>query len=172
AAQEWGKPLLEAARIADRIPDLRPNVREAFRRFAEFIDGLGSRTAELSPAQSLEEHVEGLDYESYLLAEGPEGADRWENVRELVASAADWSEEGGGDEPSPPLERFLTEAALLSGNDSIAGAEEGVTLMTLHTAKGLEWPLVVLSGLEHGLFPLARAEEQPGGTEGARRVVF
>jgi len=46
AAQEWGKPLLEAARIADRIPDLRPNVREAFRRFAEFIDGLGGRTAE------------------------------------------------------------------------------------------------------------------------------
>src|SRR4029078_3719508 len=115
AAQEWGKPLLEAARIADRIPDLRPNVREAFRRFAEFIDGLGSRTAELSPAQSLEEHVEGLDYESYLLAEGPEGADRWENVRELIASAAEWSEvvAPDADEEATALWRALGEAAFL-----------------------------------------------------------
>ena len=88
---------------------------------------------------------------------------------ELVGQAA---EEVGGDEPSTPLERFLTEAALLSGNDSIAGAEDGVTLMTLHTAKGLEWPLVVLSGLEHGLFPLARAEEQPGGLEEERRLCY
>ena len=44
--------------------------------------------------------------------------------------------------------------------------------MTLHTAKGLEWPLVVLSGLEHGLFPLARAEEQPGGLEEERRLCY
>jgi DNA helicase-2/ATP-dependent DNA helicase PcrA len=174
AAQEWGKPLLEAARIADRIPDLRPNVREAFRRFAEFIDGLGSRTAELSPAQVLEQLVEGLDYESYLLAEGPEGADRWENVRELIASAAEWSEVivPENDDPGSPLERFLAEAALLTAQDSIIGAPDGVTLMTLHTAKGLEWPVVVLAGMEHGLFPLARAEEQPGGLEEERRLCY
>ncbi|HTK41599.1 MAG TPA: UvrD-helicase domain-containing protein [Gemmatimonadales bacterium] len=174
AAQEWGKPLLEAARIADRIPDLRPNVREAFRRFAEFIDGLGSRTAELSPAQVLEQLVEGLDYESYLLAEGPEGADRWENVRELIASAAEWSEVivPENDDPGTPLERFLAEAALLTAQDSIVGAPDGVTLMTLHTAKGLEWPVVVLTGMEHGLFPLARAEEQPGGLEEERRLCY
>jgi DNA helicase II / ATP-dependent DNA helicase PcrA len=174
AAQEWGKPLLEAARIADRIPDLRPNVREAFRRFAEFIDGLGSRTVELSPAQVLEQLVEGLDYESYLLAEGPEGADRWENVRELIASAAEWSEVivPENDDPGTPLERFLAEAALLTAQDSIVGAPDGVTLMTLHTAKGLEWPVVVLAGMEHGLFPLARAEEQPGGLEEERRLCY
>jgi DNA helicase-2/ATP-dependent DNA helicase PcrA len=174
AAQEWGKPLLEAARIADRIPDLRPNVREAFRRFAEFIDGLGSRTAELSPAQVLEQLVEGLDYESHLLAEGPEGADRWENVRELIASAAEWSEVivPENDDPGTPLERFLAEAALLTAQDSIVGAPDGVTLMTLHTAKGLEWPVVVLTGMEHGLFPLARAEEQPGGLEEERRLCY
>ncbi|HEU5039916.1 MAG TPA: 3'-5' exonuclease, partial [Gemmatimonadales bacterium] len=48
----------------------------------------------------------------------------------------------------------------------------GVTLMTLHTAKGLEWPVVVLSGMEHGLFPLARAEEQPEGLEEERRLCY
>jgi DNA helicase II / ATP-dependent DNA helicase PcrA len=52
------------------------------------------------------------------------------------------------------------------------GQEEGVTLMTLHTAKGLEWPVVVMSGMEHGLFPLARAEEQPSGLEEERRLCY
>ena len=53
-----------------------------------------------------------------------------------------------------------------------AGTSEGVTLMTLHTAKGLEWPVVVLAGLEDGLFPLARAEEQPDGLEEERRLFY
>ena len=71
-----------------------------------------------------------------------------------------------------PLERFLAEAALLSSADTVVGHEDGVTLMTLHTAKGLEWPVVVLTGLEHGLFPLARAEEQPDGLEEERRLCY
>ena len=150
AAAQWGKPLLGAARIADRIPDLRPNVRDAFRSFAEFIDGVARRAEQLPPAEVLEQIIRSIDYETYLHAEGPEGADRWENVRELVASAANWSEEVPDDpESGTPLERFLAEAALLSAADSVVGSEEGVTLMTLHTAKGLEWPVVVLTGMEH-----------------------
>jgi DNA helicase II / ATP-dependent DNA helicase PcrA len=91
-----------------------------------------------------------------------------------VASAANWSEvvpvdpEGG----ESPLERFLAEAALLSAVDKEVGEDQGVTLMTLHTAKGLEWPVVVMTGLEHGLFPLARAEEQPSGLEEERRLCY
>jgi len=171
-ASSWNQPLLAVARAADRAPELRPNVRAALLAFAQLVDSLAAQARTLAPADVLERLIEAIKYEQVLLAEGPEGADRWDNVRELVASAANWSEEVGGDEPSTPLERFLTEAALLSGNDSIAGAEDGVTLMTLHTAKGLEWPLVVLSGLEHGLFPLARAEEQPGGLEEERRLCY
>jgi len=174
AAAEWEKPLLETARIADRIAGLRPNVRDALRRFADFLDRLRAEAATLAPAALLEQLVEGLDYEAYLLAEGPEGADRWENVRELIASAAEWSEvvTPEADDPSTPLERFLAEAALLTAQDSVVGAPDGVTLMTLHTAKGLEWPVVVLAGMEHGLFPLARAEEQPGGLEEERRLCY
>ena len=120
----------------------------------------------------LEQVIRAIDYEAVLLAEGPEGADRWENVRELVASAANWSEEVTEEAEGTPLERFLAEAALLSSADSVVGNEDGVTLMTLHTAKGLEWPVVVLTGLEHGLFPLARAEEQPDGLEEERRLCY
>ena len=172
-ALQWSKSLLATARAGDRIPELRPNVREAFRSFAGFIDGLAERASSLAPAEVLEHVIRAIDYEAVLHAEGPEGADRWENVRELVASAADWSEEVSDDpESGTPLERFLAEAALLSSAETVIGNEEGVTLMTLHTAKGLEWPVVVLTGLEHGLFPLARSEEQPGGLEEERRLCY
>jgi DNA helicase-2/ATP-dependent DNA helicase PcrA len=172
-ARQWSKPLLETARIADRIPDLRPNVRDAFRAFAAIIDD-ARRLEQLPPADLLEHIIRAINYENVLLAEGLEGADRWENVRELVASAANWSEEVPTDdeEGGTPLERFLAEAALLSSADTVVGEEEGVTLMTLHTAKGLEWPVVVLTGMEHGLFPLARAEEQASGLEEERRLCY
>ena len=172
-ATQWSKPLLETARIADRVPELRPNAREALRSFARLIDELAAQSLQLPPADILERVIGAIDYEAVLLAEGTEGVDRWENVRELVASAANWSEEATDDpESGSPLERFLAEAALLSAVDTAVGPEEGVTLMTLHTAKGLEWPVVVLTGLEHGLFPLARAEEQPDGLEEERRLCY
>jgi DNA helicase II / ATP-dependent DNA helicase PcrA len=171
-AVQWSKPLLETARAAEGITDLRPNVREAFGRFATLIDALGERARRLPPAEVLEQVIRAIDYETALLAEGPEGADRWENVRELVASAANWSEEVPDEAEGTPLERFLAEAALLSSADTVVGNEDGVTLMTLHTAKGLEWPVVVLTGLEHGLFPLARSEEQPDGLEEERRLCY
>src|SRR3954464_9460408 len=172
-AIQWEKPLLETARIADRIPDLRPNVREAFRAFAGLIDKAAA-PPERPPDDLLEHVIRTINYENVLLAEGPEGADRWENVRELVASAANWSEEAPpeDEESGTPLERFLAEAALLSSADTVLGQEEGVTLMTLHTAKGLEWRVVVMSGMEHGLFPLAGAEEQPSGLEEERRLCY
>jgi DNA helicase-2/ATP-dependent DNA helicase PcrA len=172
-ATQWSKSLLETARIADRVPELRPNAREALRSFARLIDDMAAQSGQLPPAEILERLIGAINYEAVLLAEGSEGVDRWENVRELVASAANWSEEASDDpESGTPLERFLAEAALLSAVDTAIGPEEGVTLMTLHTAKGLEWPVVVLTGMEHGLFPLARAEEQPDGLEEERRLCY
>ncbi len=172
SADAWSHPLLETARMADRVPELRPNVREAFRSFAGLIDGLAARASRLAPADVLEQVVHAVGYESVLLAEGPEGADRWENVRELIASAANWSEEVTDEADGTPLERFLAEAALLAAADTVVGREDGVTMMTLHTAKGLEWPVVALTGMEQGLFPLARAEEQLDGLEEERRLCY
>jgi DNA helicase II / ATP-dependent DNA helicase PcrA len=171
-AAQWHKPLLATAAGADAIAELRPNLREGFRGFAAFIESQAARLSDRPPADVLEEIIRAIDYEAVLHAEGPEGADRWENVRELVASAANWSEVVTENADGTPLERFLAEAALLSSADSVVGREDGVTLMTLHTAKGLEWPVVVLTGLEHGLFPLARAEEQPDGLEEERRLCY
>ncbi|HEV8150214.1 MAG TPA: 3'-5' exonuclease, partial [Gemmatimonadales bacterium] len=173
AATAWGKTLLETARIADRITGLRPNVREGLQRFAALLDDLRARSVDSAPVLVLEELIRALDYEPVLLAEGPEGADRWENVRELVAGAAEWSEIVTEDEAEggTPLERYLADAALVTAADSAEG-DSGVTLMTLHTAKGLEWPVVVISGLEDGLFPLGRAMETQEGLEEERRLFY
>ncbi len=173
-AREWSLPLLATAERAGAIAGLRPNVRRALAEFAELVAMVRVRSGDSSPATVMEELCTALDYEALLLAEGLEGAERWENVRELIASAAEWSEvvTPDAEEPGTPLQRFLAEAALLSAVDTSAGSEDGVTLMTLHTAKGLEWPLVVIAGMEDGLFPLARALESPDGLEEERRLCY
>jgi len=79
---------------------------------------------------------------------------------------------GGGDEPATLLERYLTQVALVTPADGGAEAPSGVTLMTVHMAKGLEWPMVALTGLEDGLFPLGRSVGVPGGVEEERRLCY
>ncbi|HEY2825751.1 MAG TPA: 3'-5' exonuclease, partial [Gemmatimonadales bacterium] len=172
AAAAWGQPMLTVASGADRVAELRPQAKQAFREFAALIEGLGVHVATSTPAGLLERILEATDYESWLASEGPEGMERVENVRELLASAAEWSEEADPEEPSTPLERFLATAALASPAESSSGDPEGVRLMTVHTAKGLEWPLVVVAGLEDGLFPLSRALETPDGVEEERRLAY
>ncbi len=172
AAQSWQKPLLATAAIGDRIAGLRPNVREGLRRFGALIADLTARIGAAQPAAALEALIEAINYERVLHDEGIEGKDRWENVKELVAAAAGWSEVVDEETASTPLERFLVEAALLSNHDTSEGDDGGVTLMTMHTAKGLEWPVVVVAGLEDGLFPLSRSTETPEGLEEERRLFY
>jgi len=174
-ATQWDRSLLDTASIADRITGMRPNLRAALTDFGQMVERWRADSRHQTPAAILEEIIKAIAYEAHLKAEGPEGVDRWENVRELLAGAAQWSEVlpdvEEGDETTP-LERFLSEAALLSTHDKIAGSEEGVTLMTLHTAKGLEWRVVVLAGMEDGLFPLGRALETTEGGEEERRLFY
>jgi DNA helicase-2/ATP-dependent DNA helicase PcrA len=171
-ARRWNKSLLEAARQAGAAEELRPNVRNALVAFAELIDRLAQFAQVEAPAPILERLIETLEYEKVLMEEGPEGADRWENVKELVAGAAEWSEEVEEGVEGTALGRFLEEAALIAAPDKEQGDEEGVTMMTLHTAKGLEWPVVVMAGMEEGLFPLSRALESPEGIEEERRLAY
>jgi len=186
AATQWGKPLLEAARVAERIADLRPNVRAAFAGVAALIDDLRARHAAADPATALEQAVAAVGYAQYLADEGPEGVERLENVQELIAGAAAWAEtaeddgeeagddagEGGTGTGATLVERYLTQAALVASADQSTGDPTGVTLMTVHMAKGLEWPAVTLAGLEDGLFPLARSAGEPGGLEEERRLCY
>jgi DNA helicase-2/ATP-dependent DNA helicase PcrA len=178
AAAGWQKPMLEAARRAGAITELRPNVREALTGVASLLDRLREAVGQADPATALETILATTGYEQYLADEGADGLERLENVRELVAGAAAWSEvqdpdavEGTGS----PVERYLTQAALVTPADEArdaGGGGGGVTLTTAHMAKGLEWPIVALAGLEDGLFPLGRSTEQPGGVEEERRLCY
>src|SRR5204862_13200 len=190
AATLWGRPLLETARAAERIPDLRPNVREAFQALARLLDELRGRFGDADPATALEQVIAAVGYGQYLADEGPEGIERLENVQELIAGAAAWAEtageegeeagdeagdeagEGGRGKGASLIERYLTQAALVTSADQGTGDPTGVTLMTVHMAKGLEWPVVTLAGLEDGLFALARAAGAPGGLEEERRLCY
>jgi ATP-dependent DNA helicase UvrD/PcrA len=186
AATQWGKPLLEAARAAERIPDLRPNVRAAFAGLAGVLDELRARHAQADPATALEQAIAAVGYAPFLADEGAEGVERLENVQELIAGAAGWAEtagadgdeagdevgEGGRGREASLIERYLTQAALVTSADQGTGDPTGVTLMTVHMAKGLEWPVVTLAGLEDGLFPLARSAGEPGGLEEERRLCY
>src|SRR5213596_2596024 len=176
AAAGWQKPLLEAARRAGSVSDLRPNVREALSGVAALLDRLRESVGQADPATALETILATTGYEQYLAEEGAEGMERIENVRELVAGAAAWAEvqdadaaEGSGG--GSAVERYLTQAALVTPADEDKG-EPGVTLLTAHMAKGLEWPIVALAGLEDGLFPLGRSTEQPGCVEQERRLCY
>src|SRR5213596_1716812 len=174
AAAGWQKPLLEAARRAGSVSELRPDKREALAGVAALLDRLREAVGQADPATALETILATTAYEQYLAEEGAEGMERIENVRELIAGAAAWAEvqdpeaaEGTG----TPVERYLTQAALITPVDEDKD-EPGVTLLTVHMAKGLEWPIVALAGLEDGLFPLGRSTEQPGGVEEERRLCY
>src|SRR5882672_11289395 len=177
-AAGWQKPLSAAAAAGDRIPELRPNLREALQAVAAMLAGLREQWGQADPATVLERVIAATGYERHLADEGAEGVDRLENVQELIAGAAEWAEVAvagngaGGEEPATLLERYLTQVALVTPADGGADAPGGVTLMTVHMAKGLEWSLVALTGLEDGLFPLARSVGVPGGLEEERRLCY
>jgi DNA helicase-2/ATP-dependent DNA helicase PcrA len=171
-ARQWGRPLLETAAIADRITALRPAAKQSFQQFAGLIERLRGTLPAITPAALLEQLIAAIDYEPYLAQEGPDGMERIENVKELVAGAAEWSEEADPEEPASPVERYLTSAALTTSDEVVKGDADGVSLLTVHSAKGLEWPIVFLGGLEDGLFPLSRALETPAGTEEERRLAY
>ena len=175
-ALAWRKPMLDAARGAASMTDLRPNVRQALAGVADLVDRLRAAVGQADPATALETVLATTGYEQYLAEEGAEGMERIENVRELAGGAAAWAEvqdpetfEGGTG--GSPVERYLTQAALLTPADEDRDVP-GVTLLTAHMAKGLEWPIVTLAGLEDGLFPLSRAADDPNGIEEERRLCY
>ncbi|MDF2695685.1 MAG: pcrA [Labilithrix sp.] len=177
-ATENGVSLLEAAARAEEIPDLR--AAPALRAFAEQIQRYGVRASQATIGELLEELIEELDLMRHLEDEGPEGEDRARNVAELIAGAIDFDasllDDQDPDDPSPDrfteLDLFLQQVALVADVDKLDPQAQAVTLMTLHNAKGLEFPLVFIAGMEEGLFPLARAYDEPAALEEERRLFY
>jgi DNA helicase-2/ATP-dependent DNA helicase PcrA len=172
-ARESGISMLEAARSAEHVAALRPAARSGLAGFAGIIGLLEDQAAEASVADLVRSLVERIGYRAWLEQEDGDPTDRLENVAELISSAEEMISAAEGDQSGGrPLDLFLQQVSLLADVDSLDPAADAVTLMTVHNAKGLEFPIVFISGLEDGLFPLARAYDDPRMLEEERRLLY
>ncbi len=170
-AREAGLAILDAA-VDDRIlAGARPGTRAALAEFAALVRRLQARAADASVDVLLSELVNASGYAKALAAE-PDGIERLENVAEMVRGAAEAVIDEGGEVGLRPLDRFLQQASLVASADELGPDADVVTMMTLHTAKGLEFPFVVIAGLEDGLFPLSRSLDDPERLEEERRLFY
>jgi len=176
-AEAEGVSLLEAAARADDILELRAGGSRGLRGFADLIQRFSARATQATIGDLMEELVEDLDLVRHLHDEGPEGEDRARNVAELIAGAVDFdaSLAAVADEDLDTfteLDLFLQQVALVADVDRLDPDADSVTLMTLHNAKGLEFPIVFIAGMEEGLFPLSRAYDEPDALEEERRLFY
>ena len=166
AAREH-RPLLDLA--AAPPPDVTGKQRRALEEFAALIARLATERAGAQLPAFIDLVLDGSGYRASLEAErSPEAQARLENLEELIAAAEDHERT----QPDPSLESFLDGVALVSDVDEMPEDARGVTLMTLHSAKGLEFPRVFLTGLEEGVFPHMRSLDSPEEIEEERRLCY
>ena len=173
-ARQEGLSLFAAASLADILDELRGAARTALAQFTALIEKYRTDINEYAVDELIREIVIEVNYAEHLKSEGDEIArDRLENVRELVSGAAETVADEGGEVGGSPLDAFLQKAALVADVDALRLADaDAITLMTMHNAKGLEFPIVFITGLEDGLFPLARAFDDPPLLEEERRLFY
>ena len=148
-AQEQEISFYDALCVAEQVPGLGKAAAK-IRPFVLFIQSMKAKAKLLSVADLLQEVIETTGYVRELEAEGTDEAEaRIENIDELISKAVDYAE----GEEAPTLNGFLENVALVADIDSFDENGDYVVLMTLHSAKGLEFPNVYLAGLEDGLFP-------------------
>jgi DNA helicase-2/ATP-dependent DNA helicase PcrA len=169
-----GLSLFAAASRPDILAEMRPAARAALLGFVALIERFRARVQDLAVDELLRELVIDIHYAEHLKSEGEEAArERLDNVRELISGAAETVVEEGGEVGESALDVFLQKAALIADVDALKTADaDAVTLMTMHNAKGLEFPIVFITGLEDGLFPLARAYDDPPLLEEERRLFY
>jgi DNA helicase-2/ATP-dependent DNA helicase PcrA len=170
-ADTLGIPVWEAAEEPGKVPGLGTAAVKALGRFMDVMIGLRERQADGVPVGDLLEavlhesgYIDALEAERTIEAEG-----RLENLRALVEGAREF--DATAEEGEDTLDDFLQHVALQSDADTRRDDEGMVTLMTLHNAKGLEYPVVFMIGCEEGVFPHSRALDE-GGLEEERRLCY
>ncbi|MCW2899440.1 MAG: ATP-dependent helicase PcrA [Streptosporangiaceae bacterium] len=178
----------QALRRPEDVPALATRSSNAVREFVALLDDLRATAQGTTPAELIETVLVKTGYLAELEASrDPQDETRVENLRELEAVAREFEERLDGEAAEGRLVDFLEQVALVADTDSIPGGRTGavppgerapeteqgvVTLMTLHTAKGLEFPVVFLTGMEDGVFPHLRAMNNPKELEEERRLAY
>jgi DNA helicase-2/ATP-dependent DNA helicase PcrA len=166
-ARRRGVSLMELSTCSEALAILNKRARRRLEAFFEMMQELVAIGEKASVRDLLMEVIDQTVYERYL-QEDPEGSERLENVKELVSAARDFDM----GRPGASLRDFLEEVSLLSSTELSEGDERGVTLMTLHSAKGLEFDHVYFAGLEEELMPHARSFGDPEAIEEERRLMY
>jgi DNA helicase-2/ATP-dependent DNA helicase PcrA len=168
SAEVRGGSLWEAVEAADQNPNLAPRARAALAAFADIARGLMELAAKEPPSALFDAVFERSGLQAVIQDGTDDGEERWTNLLELRNHAAEF------DELAVPegLARFLEEVALVSDQDTLEERPDRITLITLHAAKGLEFPVVFIVGLEEGLLPHKRALEDERELEEERRLAY
>ena len=164
-------PMRRAVEILADDPDVDTSIPRAGKaslaRLGAMLKELQQAVAEMEAAELLDLVLQRTGYRDHLLSDDEQGEDRWDNVRELRTVAADFA----GVPPPDGLAAFLEQVALVSDADN-AEQSDGVTLITLHQAKGLEFPAMFMVGMEEGMLPHIRSFDDPGEMEEERRLCY
>ncbi|HET9722070.1 MAG TPA: UvrD-helicase domain-containing protein [Candidatus Saccharimonadales bacterium] len=144
--------------------DITPKARAGFTELSDIISSFRIQMDELLPATLIDSLLRRLDYLHFLQDGTPQGEARVENVKEMLSVAREYEEAG--------LAGFLEEVALVSDLDNADFGKNAVTLMTLHSAKGLEFPVVFITGLEETVLPHSRALYEANEMEEERRLMY
>ena len=162
--QSQGFNLYDGLKNAAACPGLSAKARTSLVKLADLIVSFNAQADSLMPVSLIESLVSRLDYLEYLKDDTPQGEARIENVKELLSVASQYQEAG--------LSAFLEEVSLLTDMDSAELSADSVTLMTLHSAKGLEFPVVFIAGLEESILPHSRALYDATELEEERRLMY
>ncbi len=156
------------AAVAAGDGELTPRARNSLIAFRTLLERLRSRVGLMALPELLDTALEESGYRAMLMDGSQDGEDRWANLIELREVVDRY----GDLDPVDALDRLLEETALVADQDAYAGDADKVTLITLHAAKGLEFDVVFISGLEEGVFPHARALDDPRQMEEERRLAY
>jgi len=184
-AEEQEMPVLEAILEAEYIPDLSTRAKKPLAGFAHLMQGLVKYSQEASVSQLVEEILKKTGYKAILEAEDtPEAETRLENLLEFLSVTAEYDAKAAqyaqnalnegveAEEVVVGLSGFLEQVSLVADIDELDQAEEAVALMTMHSAKGLEFPVVFVVGMEEGIFPSSRSLLEPTVLEEERRLCY
>jgi DNA helicase II / ATP-dependent DNA helicase PcrA len=159
----------EAPNLDQAVPGLTTKAKQALLGFAQLIDRwIDSPQRARSVAELLDLVLRDSGYFKYVNDGTDEGRDRWDNIKELRNVASDYTQALGDD----PLAHFLEDVALVADVDSLKDQVDAPVLMTLHAAKGLEFPVVFITGMEEGLLPHSRSLEDPDEMAEERRLCY
>ena len=159
-------PVYSAAQLMAESGDARAG--RAVARFLYVVNSLMEYGNRIPPAELMDAVLERAGYRDLLLEEGEQGLERLENIQELRTTAQEFQPM----EPEERLSAFLQGAALVSDVDTLEEGTDAITLITLHQAKGLEFPVVFIVGLEEGLLPHSRSIDDPDQMEEERRLFY